>query len=160
MLSCPATSSLRAGGTSRSGLNILYSWRLGGQSNREIVSLRPCVRANGRGEAKLRGRARDDVLCVARAPADPVTSSTARRGRLRAGLSRGLSRWLSRRLSRPDGSAPGCPVDCPVGCLVSVSCRVSQVVSQVMNEVVSQIMSQVMSQVNHVSQVSQVSRVI
>ena len=37
--------------------------------------VRACVRASGRGEAKLRGRARDDVLCVARAPAGPVTPS-------------------------------------------------------------------------------------
>ena len=32
--------------------------RLGGESNREIVSFRSCVRASGRGEAKLRERVR------------------------------------------------------------------------------------------------------
>ena len=93
---------------------IIGGW--GGESNREIVSFRSCVRASGRGEAKLRGRARDDVLCVARAPADPVTPS-GRSRRLRAGLSRGLSRRLSRRLSRArpaDASVPGCPAGCPV----------------------------------------------
>ena len=31
------------------------------------------VRASGQGEARLRGRAGGDVLCVARAPAGPVT---------------------------------------------------------------------------------------
>ena len=32
--------------------------RFGGESNREIVSFRSCVRASGRGEAKLRERVR------------------------------------------------------------------------------------------------------
>ena len=51
------------------------------------------VRASGRGEAKLRGRARGDESPVARAPAGPVRSAV-----------------------RPGRSWPGCPACCPVGC--------------------------------------------
>ena len=35
---------------------------VGGESNREIVSFRSCLRASGRGEAKLLGRARGDSM--------------------------------------------------------------------------------------------------
>ena len=101
------------------------------------------VRASGRGGAKLRGRARGDVVCVARAPAGPMSCETAR-----PPAARSLRGWLSRRLSRrlscapfragvvppvvlsvvPPRSVPGCPTGCPMGCLVSISCQVNRVV--------------------------------
>ena len=73
----------------------VYMLEVGGviQPGNRFVSF---VRASGRGEAKLRERAGGDVLCVARAQAGPVTSSSTPSTSLRAGL----SRWLSRRLFR------------------------------------------------------------
>ena len=92
------------------------------------------VRASGRGEAKLRGRAGGSMLCVARAPAGPVTCSAARR------------------------SVPGWVVPLVVPLVVPravlgwvVPPVVPLVVPQVMNQVVSQVVSLVVSQVNRVS---------
>ena len=59
-------------------------WRLRGceraspQPGNRFVSF---VRASGRGEAKLRGRAGDDEFCVARAPAGQLTSRPRPTGR-------------------------------------------------------------------------------
>ena len=60
--------------------------RYWGESNREIVSFRSCVRASGRGEAKLRGRARGDEVWEARAWRDQLTPPGPGPGR---GSSRG-----------------------------------------------------------------------
>ena len=131
------------------------------------------VRASGRGEAKLRERARGDVVCVAGAPAGPVTSSLRRSGPFLAGLSRRLSRLLflaglsrrlscllllaglSRRLSRGMPRVSVVPGESSSDQVVSqiVSQVVSQVASQLASQVVNQVVCQVVSQVNQMSQV-------
>ena len=120
-------------------------WRLGGQVSPAGKSFRfvSFVRASGRGEAKLRGRAGGDVLCVARAPAGPVTSSSPPARRVDPGwvvppvvppivppvvppaapgwvvppvvppFLAGLSRRVSRWLFCRCRSVPGCAIGCP-----------------------------------------------
>ena len=128
-------------------VGIIGGW--GGESNREIVSFRSCVRASGRGEAKLRGRARGDESPVARALTGPVTSSTPAPPRpvlcwvvplvvplVVPPVVPPVLCWVvplvvlpcCSVLGCPAGCPAGCLAGCPVGCLVSVSCRVSQIV--------------------------------